>query len=46
MASLLYIVLPGIGYTMNMLVMFSFIFALGIVVDDAIVVIENTHRNI
>ena len=29
---------------MNMLVMFSFIFALGIVVDDAIVVIENTHR--
>ncbi len=27
-----------------MLVMFSFIFALGIVVDDAIVVIENTHR--
>ncbi|MDD4032900.1 MAG: efflux RND transporter permease subunit, partial [Bacteroidales bacterium] len=41
---LAYIVLPGIGYTMNMLVMFSFIFALGIVVDDAIVVIENTHR--
>ena len=29
---------------MNMLVMFAFIFALGIVVDDAIVVIENTHR--
>ncbi|NTW31321.1 MAG: MMPL family transporter [Bacteroidetes bacterium] len=39
-----YIVMPGIGFTMNMLVMFSFIFALGIVVDDAIVVIENTHR--
>lgn len=39
-----YIVLPGIDFTMNMLVMFSFIFALGIVVDDAIVVIENTHR--
>ncbi|HKK42584.1 MAG TPA: efflux RND transporter permease subunit [Bacteroidales bacterium] len=39
-----YIVLPWIGFTMNMLVMFSFIFALGIVVDDAIVVIENTHR--
>jgi multidrug efflux pump subunit AcrB len=39
-----YIVLPVIGFTMNMLVMFSFIFALGIVVDDAIVVIENTHR--
>jgi multidrug efflux pump len=39
-----YILLPGIGFTMNMLVMFSFIFALGIIVDDAIVVIENTHR--
>lgn len=39
-----YIVLPQIGFTMNMLVTFSFIFALGIVVDDAIVVIENTHR--
>jgi multidrug efflux pump subunit AcrB len=39
-----FIFLPWIGFTMNMLVMFSFIFALGIVVDDAIVVIENTHR--
>ena len=39
-----YMVLPGIGFTMNMIVMFGFIFALGIVVDDAIVVIENTHR--
>lgn len=39
-----YIVMPGFDFTMNMLVMFSFIFALGIVVDDAIVVIENTHR--
>ncbi|MDP4291915.1 MAG: efflux RND transporter permease subunit, partial [Bacteroidota bacterium] len=39
-----FIVMPGIGFTMNMMVMFAFIFALGIVVDDAIVVIENTHR--
>jgi multidrug efflux pump subunit AcrB len=39
-----YLIMPGIGFTMNMMVMFSFIFALGIVVDDAIVVIENTHR--
>ena len=39
-----FIFLPWIGFTMNMLVMFAFIFALGIVVDDAIVVIENTHR--
>jgi multidrug efflux pump subunit AcrB len=42
--ALAYLVLPLIGFTMNMLVMFAFIFALGIVVDDAIVVIENTHR--
>jgi multidrug efflux pump len=42
--ALSYIILPQINFTMNMLVMFSFIFALGIIVDDAIVVIENTHR--
>jgi multidrug efflux pump len=39
-----YMILPGLGFSMNMIVMFAFIFALGIVVDDAIVVIENTHR--
>ena len=39
-----YLVLPGLDFSMNMIVMFAFIFALGIVVDDAIVVIENTHR--
>ena len=39
-----FLVMPGIGFTMNMIVLFSFLLALGIVVDDAIVVIENTHR--
>jgi len=45
-----FILMPGIGgtfgfsYTMNMIVLFAFLLALGIVVDDAIVVIENTHR--
>jgi multidrug efflux pump subunit AcrB len=39
-----FLVLPGIGFTLNMIVLFSFLLALGIVVDDAIVVIENTHR--
>ncbi len=34
----------GRDITMNMIVMFSILLALGIVVDDAIVVIENTHR--
>ncbi len=42
--ALAYSIMPSIGFTMNMLVMFAFIFALGIVVDDAIVVVENTHR--
>ncbi|MBL7712402.1 MAG: efflux RND transporter permease subunit [Chitinophagaceae bacterium] len=39
-----FLVLPSIGFTLNMIVLFSFLLALGIVVDDAIVVIENTHR--
>jgi len=39
-----YLIMPQLGFTMNMIVMFGFIFALGIIVDDAIVVIENTHR--
>lgn len=42
--ALCYLFLPQIDFTLNMLVMFAFIFSLGIVVDDAIVVIENTHR--
>ncbi|MEO5675132.1 MAG: efflux RND transporter permease subunit [Chitinophagales bacterium] len=36
--------LPTIGFTLNMMVMFALLFSLGIVVDDAIVVIENTWR--
>jgi multidrug efflux pump len=39
-----FMVMPWIGFTLNMIVLFSFLLALGIVVDDAIVVIENTHR--
>jgi multidrug efflux pump len=41
---LAFMVLPMVGFTLNMIVLFSFLMALGIVVDDAIVVIENTHR--
>lgn len=41
---LAFLVMPSIGFAMNMIVLFSFLLALGIVVDDAIVVIENTHR--
>lgn len=39
-----FIFMPSLGFTMNMIVLFAFLLALGIVVDDAIVVIENTHR--
>ncbi|MCU0421812.1 MAG: efflux RND transporter permease subunit [Bacteroidia bacterium] len=39
-----FIVFPAIGFKLNFIVLFSFLLALGIVVDDAIVVIENTHR--
>ena len=39
-----FMLMPSIGFTLNMIVLFAFLLALGIVVDDAIVVIENTHR--
>ena len=39
-----FLVMPSLGFSLNMIVLFSFLLALGIVVDDAIVVIENTHR--
>ena len=32
------------GFTLNTIVLFAFLLGLGIVVDDAIVVIENSHR--
>ena len=39
-----FLFMPGLHMTMNVMVLFSLLLALGIVVDDAIVVIENTHR--
>lgn len=39
-----FLVFPALGFSFNMMTLFSFLLALGIVVDDAIVVIENTHR--
>ena len=39
-----FILMPLLGFSLNMIVLFSFLLALGIVVDDALVVIENTHR--
>ena len=34
----------GTSVTLNFIVLFALLFGLGIIVDDAIVVIENTHR--
>ncbi|MEX2467743.1 MAG: efflux RND transporter permease subunit [Gemmatimonadota bacterium] len=39
-----FIVLKGIGISMNMVVLFSLILALGMLVDNAIVVVENIYR--
>ena len=39
-------VLAAFGFTLNSLSMFALVLAVGIVVDDAIVVVENVERNI
>jgi multidrug efflux pump len=39
-------VLLGLGYSINALSLFGMVLAVGIVVDDAIVVVENVERNI
>ena len=37
-------VMAGLGFTLNTLTLFGLVFAIGIVVDDAIVVLENIER--
>jgi multidrug efflux pump subunit AcrB len=37
-------ILVGSAVTLNFIVLFALLFGLGIIVDDAIVVVENTHR--
>jgi HAE1 family hydrophobic/amphiphilic exporter-1 len=39
-------VMAGMGVSINMLSLFGIVLAIGVVVDDAIVVVENTARNI
>ncbi|RCU50978.1 MULTISPECIES: efflux RND transporter permease subunit [Corallincola] len=41
-----FIVLYLLGYTINMLTLLALILAIGMVVDDAIVMLENIHRRI
>ncbi len=40
-----FIVLEMLGYTLNMVVLFSLILALGMLVDNAIVIVENIYRH-
>ena len=41
-----FLLMPGLGVTLNSLSLFGFILTLGIVVDDAIVVGENVQRHV
>ncbi|KAA3617295.1 MAG: efflux RND transporter permease subunit [Calditrichaeota bacterium] len=40
-----FIVIEAIGFTLNMMVLFSLILALGMLVDNAIVIVENIYRH-
>jgi multidrug efflux pump len=40
------IFLLALGYSINLLTLLAFVLAIGLVVDDAIVVVENIHRHI
>lgn len=41
-----FLVMYMLGFSINMLTMFGIVLAIGIVVDDAIVVVENVERNL
>jgi multidrug efflux pump len=40
-----FVLIPVVGFTLNMVVLMSFILVLGIVVDNSIVVVENVYRH-
>jgi multidrug efflux pump subunit AcrB len=39
-----FLILPALGVSLNMISLFAFIIALGIVVDDAIIIGENVYH--
>ena len=39
------LVISSLGMTLNMIVLFSLILALGMLVDNAIVIVENIYRH-
>ncbi len=41
-----FIIMAAIGFSINLLILFGLVLAVGLVVDDAIVVLENTQRHI
>ncbi|HEX5452468.1 MAG TPA: efflux RND transporter permease subunit, partial [Stellaceae bacterium] len=40
------IIMAALGFTLNLLTLLAFVLAIGLVVDDAIVVLENVYRHI
>jgi multidrug efflux pump len=40
------LVMWGMGFTINLLTLLAIVLAIGLVVDDAIIVVENVHRHI
>ena len=41
-----FLIMASMGFSLNMLTLFGLVLAIGIVVDDAILVVENVERNI
>ncbi len=41
-----FVFMAGMGFSINLLILFGLVLAVGLVVDDAIVVLENTQRHI
>ncbi|MBE7563674.1 MULTISPECIES: efflux RND transporter permease subunit [Acidithiobacillus] len=39
-------IIHALGYTLNLLTLLAMVLAIGLVVDDAIIVVENVHRHI